>query len=110
MKLYYYNTLTGSIAADNFESGIYNEVWDKFKNVVPEHCYVFLILDGKHIPIPKFKRKKQNEYDAMNDHDDVLITNFDMTTYLDSIVGIGIENNTERQYKMLQNCKNTVSI
>uniref|UniRef100_A0AC34FHM4 Uncharacterized protein n=1 Tax=Panagrolaimus sp. ES5 TaxID=591445 RepID=A0AC34FHM4_9BILA len=104
------STLQTVIGDANFVNDVYEKVWGRFENDVPEQCFVFFIIDGKDVPIPIFRREDNEDYSGVLDHNDVLINNFGIERYLNSIVAIGIENDTERFYAMLKDDDNSSAI
>uniref|UniRef100_A0AC34FGR9 Uncharacterized protein n=1 Tax=Panagrolaimus sp. ES5 TaxID=591445 RepID=A0AC34FGR9_9BILA len=59
------------------------------------------------VPIPIFQKQAREDYISLNDFDDVLTNAFTMENYLNSIVAIGIENNTESLYLWLKDVSDT---
>uniref|UniRef100_A0AC34F1N7 Uncharacterized protein n=1 Tax=Panagrolaimus sp. ES5 TaxID=591445 RepID=A0AC34F1N7_9BILA len=97
-----------SISLNNLVDGIvipevlYNNVWNlKFKIVIPENCFVFIVLNGNNVQIPTIAREKDYNYKNVTATNDDFRHGIDLQGYLNSVVAIGIHNDFVTLYDKL---------
>uniref|UniRef100_A0AC34FHI1 Uncharacterized protein n=1 Tax=Panagrolaimus sp. ES5 TaxID=591445 RepID=A0AC34FHI1_9BILA len=82
---------------------VYNSVWENvFQTVIPQNCFVFVILNGNNIQIPSITKDPNCKYINQTAVDDTLINGFSFQEYLDAVVAVGYENDFTRIYKEMQ--------